>query len=162
MKYLLRLFTGCCAPVFFCLALNAQTEIPEYSSTFNEGLGKQQRLNAVEDQLMVLTKSQQEDQKKLYEEMPSQEEFEQMNKDLKTSKKQIQELNDQVEQLQKKNAELEQKLQRVDGTELRELIGFIRPLKEGGLDKMKQEIEGLKLTIRSMEAVIESMDNDSP
>jgi hypothetical protein len=147
---------------FFCLASLAQEDIPDYRSTFNTGLGKQQRLNAVEDQLMILTRTQKSDQKKLYEQLPSEEEFKQMSRDLKTSHDEIKQLNQKVELLEQKNAEFQEKLERVDGAELSELIGFIRPLKEGGLDKMKQEVEGLKLTIRSMEAVIESINNKTP
>lgn len=165
MKTFTRIFAGICAPFVFCLPLFAQADIPEYSSTFNEGMGKQQRLNAIEDQLIVLTNSQKEDQKKLYEQMPSQKEFEQMSKDLKSSQAEVKELEGQVQQLRNQNLELARKLKQVDGTELRELVEFVRPLKEGDLDKMKQEIEGLKLTIRSMSATIESMqhkDSSSP
>lgn len=147
---------------FFCLASYAQVDIPEYSSTFKSGLGKQQRLNAIEDQLMILTRTQKNDQKKLYEQLPSEKEFKQMSQDLKKSQNEIKELNEKVELLERKNTALQGKLERVNGSELRESIGFIRPLKEGGLDKMKQEIEGLKLTVRSMEAVIESMHNKTP
>lgn len=162
MKHILRLFTGCCILAVFCLAIEAQTEIPEYSSTFNTGLGKQQRLNAVEDQLIVLTQSQQAAQEKIYKQMPSEEEINKMQQGLKNSKAQIEKLNQQIRQLQQKNTELEAKLKRVEGEELRALVDFVLPLKEEGWDEIKQEVEGLKLSIRSMEAVIESMHNDSP
>lgn len=166
MKIFYRLIVGICGPFVFCLTISAQVEIPEYSSTFNTGLGKQQRLNAVEDQLKVLTISQKAGQKKLYEQTPSKEELDQLEKELKNSQATIKDLKTQVDQLKTQNLELLRKLERVDTAELRELMDFVRSLKEADLKNMKQEIEGLKLTIRSMQAVIESMhqgkDSASP
>lgn len=143
--------------VLFCLLnqshLWAQS-LPDYKSTDNTGMGRQERFESIENYLIQMSKVTKQMQAKLDDDSGLQKQIKEMLQNIEGVKKQISPLKTQMSSLQTEWEEYKKINQGVSAAQWQEYEKFLKPLKEGEYAKLQQEVEALKLVIRSMEEVI--------
>lgn len=129
--------------------------LPSYKTTDNTGKGRQERFEAIEEYLIQVG----EYSKTLEQRLQNQD-----HSALEKLKSQQDEMTKQIDQLKTENAALKQETQllrqaigNLSQTDFQKIEEFIQKLQEGEWDQAKEAIETLKLEMRSMEAVIQSL-----
>lgn len=127
----------------------------DYKSTDNSGMGKQERLIEIESYLAEIGKYTQDLEKRMKEE--GGEKLKSLEGKLMAQEKEIQDLKSKLVAQEGELARLNQIFGGMTSAELVAMKAFVDKMASGDWEKMQNEIEGLKLTDRSMEAVIQSM-----
>lgn len=143
--------------VLFCLLnhsrLWAQTLV-DYQPTDNTGMGRQERFESIENYLIQMSKATQKMQAQLDENSSHQKQLKEMQQSLEGVSQEIIPLKTQMSALQTQWEEHKKSSQGVSAAQWQEYEAFLKPLKDGDYAKLQQEVEALKLVIRSMEEVI--------
>lgn len=143
--------------VLFCLLNQSRLwaqSLPDYKSTDNTGMGRQERFESIENYMIQMSKVTKQMQAKLDDDSGLQKQIKEMQQNIEAVKKQISPLKTQMSSLQTEWEEYKKNNQGVSAAQWQEYEKFLKPLKEGEYAKLQQEVEALKLVIRSMEEVI--------
>lgn len=152
--------------VFFnLLSLNLlanSSELKIYQSTDNSGMGRQERFEAIENYLTKMSKITKDMESKLADGQGFQKQLKDMSTQIDSSKKEVDGLKREMATLKTQWETYKTNNQGVSADEWREYQTFLKPLKEGEYAKLQQEVEALKLVIRSMEEVIKDQLKKAP
>jgi chromosome segregation ATPase len=139
--------------LFFSHSLIAQG-LPQYKSTDNSGMGRQERFDSIEKYLAEVARYSENLEKRLQEQDGSA---------LQALRAQTDSLSKEIDKLKNENQALRREIQLIrtavgnlSQTDFTRIQTFVQKLDGGEWDKAVQDIEGLKLTIRSLEAIIQS------
>lgn len=129
--------------------------LPSYQSTDNTGKGRQERFEAIENYLVQVAAY----SKSLEQRLQAQDDTK-----IKELEQKQAELLKEVEGLKGQNQALRREIELIRGavgnlsrTDFTKIQEFVERLEGGEWDKAQQDIEGLKLTARSLEAIIEDL-----
>lgn len=159
MKTLTCSLLAICLTCF--LSLQAQT-LPEYKSTDNTGKGRQERFDSIENYLTQLSRVTREMQGKLGADSQLEKQLKQMQDTIERSSKEVSAIKSEMNALKTQWEQYKTTQQGVSAAEWREYQTFLKPLKDGEYAKLQQEVEALKLVIRSLEEVIKDQVQKNP
>lgn len=138
------------------------SELKIYQSTDNTGLGRQERFESIENYLTQMSKITKEMQAKLADGDGLEKQIKDINQQIENSKKEVAGFKKELSSLKTQWESYKTSNQGVSAAEWKEYQTFLKPLKEGEYAKLQQEVEALKLVIRSMEEVIKDQVKKVP
>ncbi len=137
-----------------CLSVEAKG-LGDYKSTDNSGMGRQERFIEIENYLAQIGKYTQDLEKRLKED--GGDKVKNFEAKILAQEKEIQDLKLKISNQETEIRRINQIFGGMTSAELVAMKAFVDKMKSGEWEKMQNEIEGLKLTDRSMEAVIQTL-----
>lgn len=131
--------------------------LPEYKSTDNTGMGRQERFEAIEKYLMEVAKYSQ----KLETRLGENQKIVALEEEQKKLKAEIDKLKEDNRLLRQDLVYVRQAIGNLSQVDFERIQNFVEKLDGGEWEKMQQEVEGVKLTMRSLEALIQTMQQNS-
>jgi chromosome segregation ATPase len=129
--------------------------LPEYKSTDNTGKGRQERFEAIENYLIQIGNYSQELEQRLKKEDDST--LKNLVAEQENLKKQYDQLRQENTSIREEMTLLRQAIGSLSQTDFQKIEDFIKKMEDGEWDQVKDGVETLKLEMRSIEAIIQTL-----